>query len=222
MEERSLANKGRKRENWDRLQRIARTLSRAAAARKPLSPRLPGLLVVTDPERTPDPVELARSLPRGCGLIYRAFGARHARKTARKLGRVALARRLVLLIGADAVRARGQAGAHLPERMAHRARRLKASRPGFLVTVAAHSLPAILRARRAGADAVLISPVFDSRSRSAGRPLGPHRFAAMVRAGGLPAYALGGVTTKNAPRLLGAGAAGLAGVEAFAAVLSRT
>jgi thiamine-phosphate pyrophosphorylase len=182
---------------------------------------LPSLLLVTDRERTPDPIELAQRLPRGCGLVYRAFGAPHARKTARKLGRIAQRQGLILLIGANAMRVRGQAGVHLPERMVHRARRLKAARPGLLVTVAAHSLPAILRARRAGADAVLVSPVFDSRSSSASRPLGPCRFAALVRAGGLPAYALGGVTTKTAPRLLGAGAAGLAGVEAFAAALSK-
>jgi thiamine-phosphate pyrophosphorylase len=217
-----LAKNDRKLGKWERLERIGRTLSRAAARGKPGSPRLPALILITDPDRTPDPVELARLLPRGSGLIYRAFGAPKARKTAKALGRIAQARGLVLLIGANALRVRGQAGAHLPERMAHRARVLKAGRTGFVVTAAAHSLPAIIRARRAGADAVLISTVFDSRSPSAGRPLGPCRFAALVRAGGLPAYALGGITTKNAPRLLGAGATGLAGVEAFAAALSRT
>ena len=215
MRERSLSK------GWKRLERIGRTLSRAAARRKPPTRRLPPLILVTDPKRTPDPVALAKHLPRGCGLIYRAFGAPKAGKTARKLGRIASRRGLVLLIGADAVRTHGQTGVHLPERMAHHARRLKAARPGLLVTAAAHSLPAILRARRAGADAVLVSPVFASKSPSAGRPMGPCRFAALIRAGGLPAYALGGVTTKNAPRLLGAGAAGLAGVEAFAAALLR-
>ncbi len=204
---------------WERLQRVGRTLSRAAARRKPQTPGLPSLILVTDPKRTPDPIALAKRLPRGCGLIYRAFGAPKAGKTARKLGRIAARRGLMLLIGADAVRVRGQAGVHLPERMAHHAKRLKAGRPGFLVTAAAHSLPAIIRARRAGADAVLISPVFESRSPSAGQPLGPCRLAALIRAGRMPAYALGGITTKNAPRLLGAGAVGLAGVEAFAAAL---
>jgi thiamine-phosphate pyrophosphorylase len=79
----------------------------------------------------------------------------------------------------------------------------------------------VLRARRAGVDAIVVSPVFPSRSPSAGRVMGVRRFAALARAGGIPAYALGGVTTKNAPRLLSAGAAGLAGVEAFAEALPR-
>jgi thiamine-phosphate pyrophosphorylase len=169
----------------------------------------------------PDPEALALCLPRGSGLIYRGFGAAGAVEVARNLGRIARRRGLVLLIGADAVRIKG-AGAHLPERMAHRAHALKApgARPkGMLVTAAAHSWPAIVRARRAGADAVLVSPVFASRSPSAGKPLGSHRFAALIRGAGLPAYALGGITPKNASALRGSRAMGLAGVEAFAVAL---
>jgi thiamine-phosphate pyrophosphorylase len=202
-----------------RLQRIARTLSRAARARKPHRDlKLPAIILVTDPERTPDPVALANRLPRGAAIIYRAFGQKGARKTARRLAAVARRRGLVLLIGADAVRIAG-AGVHLPERQAHRAGALKRARPGILVTAAAHSLTAAICARRAGADAVLLSSVFRSKSPSAGRPLGPVRFAALVRAAGLPVYALGGVKTKNAPRLMSSGAAGLAMVEGLVRLL---
>jgi thiamine-phosphate pyrophosphorylase len=125
---------------------------------------------------------------------------------------VARRRGLALLIGADAFRVPG-AGVHLPERLMHRTGALKRARPGVTVTVAAHSLAALIRARRSGADAALLSSVFESRSPSAGRPLGPVRFAALARKAGLPVYALGGVETKNAPRLKGSGAAGLAMVE---------
>ena len=175
---------------------------------------------MTDPQRTPDPAALAQRLPRGCGLIYRTFGKPGSGAVAAALGLIARRRGLILLIGADAVRVRGQAGVHLPERLARQALRLR--RRALVITIAAHALPAIIRARRAGADAVLVSTVFASNSPSAGRPLGVVRFAALIRAGGVPAYALGGVTTKNAPRLLGSGAAGLAGVEAFASALLRT
>ena len=124
----------------------------------------------------------------------------------------------MLLIGADALRVPG-AGVHLPERMTHRAAALKRARPGAVVTVAAHSLAALIRARRAGADAALLSAVFDSGSPSAGRPLGAVRFAALVRRAGLPVYALGGVKTNNAPRLISSGAAGLAMVEGLVQAL---
>jgi len=201
----------------ERLMRTARTLNRRARPFKP-GVRLPALILVTDPDRTPDPVALAERLPRGCGVIFRGFGRKDTGKTARRLAAVARRRGLVLLIGADAFHLAG-AGAHLPERMATRAGALKRARPHSLVTAAAHSLPALIRARRAGADAALLSTVFESRSPSAGRPLGPVRFAALVRQAGLPVYALGGVKTKNAPRLKGSGAAGLAMVEGLAKAL---
>lgn len=201
--------------------RTARTLSCAAPSFKRRFARraLPALILVTDPDRTPDPAALAERLPRGSGVIFRGFGRPGAAKMARALGAVARRRGLVLLIGADAIRVPG-AGVHLPERLAHRAGALKRGRPGLLVTAAAHSLPALIRARRAGADAALLSTVFESRSPSAGRPLGPVRFAALARAAGLPVYALGGIRTKNAPRLLGSGAAGLAMVEGLVEALA--
>jgi thiamine-phosphate pyrophosphorylase len=203
-------------EDLERLLRTARTLSRRSRVRKGLPP----LILVTDPERTPDPLALAERLPPGSGVIFRSFGREGAGETARQLAGLARRSGLVLLIGADALRAPG-AGVHLPERMAHRAGALKRARPGVTVTVAAHSLPALIRARRAGADAALLSAAFQSRSPSAGRPLGPARFAALARQAGLPVYALGGVDTKNAPRLLSSGAAGLAMVEGLARALQR-
>src|SRR6185436_11640397 len=131
----------------------------------------------------------------------------------RRLAALARRRGLVFLVGADArlAAALRASGVHLPERLARQARRIR--RRGWIVTAAAHSLPALIAARRAGADAAVLSPVFASRSASAGRPLGPVRFAALTRAAGLPVYALGGIDARTARRL--AGAVGLAAVEAL-------
>ena len=125
---------------------------------------------------------------------------------------IARARRLKLLIGADAGLAAkvGADGVHLPERDALRAAALKRAHPGWIVTSAAHSLAA---ARRGDADAVVVSVAFPSRSVSAGAALGPVRLAALVRAAGRPAYALGGVNNKTARRLIDAGLIGLAAVD---------
>ena len=97
--------------------------------------------------------------------------------------------------------------------MAHRAGALRRGRPDWIVTAAAHSLAAARRARAAGADAVVVSAVFPSRSPSAGPPIGVVRLARLVRAAGGPAYALGGVTNETARRLAGAGLVGLAAVD---------
>jgi thiamine-phosphate pyrophosphorylase len=176
-------------------------------------------LFFTDPARTPDPAAAMARLPRGAGVVYRAFGAPDADVVGRRLARIAARRGLVLLVGADArLAARiGAAGVHLPERLAGQAGAIRRRRPAWLVTCAAHSAAAIALASRAGAHAAVVSPVFPSASPSAGRPLGPVRFAALVRAARLPVYALGGVNARTARRLAGTRAAGLAAVEALAA-----
>lgn len=198
----------------DRLWREAGKLCAAA----PRTKALPPLFFVTDPKRTPDPAAVARTLPRGCGVIYRSFGDPAAVGVGRALAAIARARGLVLLVGADAglAAAVGAHGVHLPERAVGQARRLRARRPGWIVTGSAHSARALAGAKRSGLDAVLLSPVFDSRSPSAGRPLGIVRFAALVRGAGLPVYALGGVDARTVMRLKGSGAAGVAAVEGVA------
>jgi thiamine-phosphate pyrophosphorylase len=193
------------------LAKTAALLKRAGPQRK----ALPALLFFTDPQRTPDAEQIAAALPPGAAIVFRAFGAPDAEAQALRLLAIARARRLKLLVGADAALARrvGADGVHLPERLAAQARRLKARHPEWIVTAAAHSLAAARRAHAADADAVVVSTVFASRSPSAGRPMGPVRLAALVRQAGGPVYGLGGIDNKTARRLKDAGLVGLAAVE---------
>lgn len=195
----------------ERLWRTACDLSAQAGLQKPLPP----LFFVTDPRRTPDPAAAAARLPSGAGVIYRGFGAPEAPAVAAALAQTCRLNGLVLLIGQDAelAEAVGADGVHLPERALAQAPGLRARRPGWILTGAAHSAEALALAADSGLDAALLSPVFESASPSAGAPLGPAAFAALVRAARLPVYALGGVTADTAPRLLGSGAAGIAAVE---------
>lgn len=195
------------------LWRAAATLGR----RRRLGKGLPVVWFVTDPERTPDPVAIAERLPRGAGVIFRHFGRPDAGPVAARLSAVARRRGLVLLIGADdALAAKvGANGVHLPERQVGRLGRMRAKRPGWLITVAAHTPRALAAGGRA--DGVLLSTVFASRSPSAGRPIGAVRLAALVRRSVAPVYALGGVGAGTVGRLLGSRAAGFAAVEAFSA-----
>ncbi|MDQ0465323.1 thiamine-phosphate pyrophosphorylase [Caulobacter ginsengisoli] len=190
---------------------IALSLSLAAPGRKGLPP----LLFLTDPERTPDPEGVAAQLPAGAGVVFRAFGAADAVDRGQRLAAIARDRGLTLLVGADEALATacGADGLHLPERAIAELPALRAKHPGWLFTAAAHSAEALQAAAQAGADAALLSAVFPSQSPSAGPPLGQRRFAALVRQAGLPVYALGGVNTKTAPRLLATGAVGLAVVS---------
>lgn len=186
---------------------VARRLNAGAGA-----PRLPPLLALTDPARTPDPLALAAALPPGSGLVYRHFGADDRRSVARRLAALCRRRGLVFLIGADIALAHavGADGVHLPERLVYRGR---TGLPGLIATGAAHGRAGLRRAAEAGLDAALLSPVFASASASAGAPLGAQRAGRMARAAGLPVYALGGVSRANARSLLGLGFAGIAGVS---------
>ncbi len=194
------------------LWRTARTLSRKAGGAKALPP----LLFFTDPVRTPDLEGVLERLPRGAGVVFRAFGADDAVNQGREL--VALARRrgLVFLVGADAALARAldADGVHLPERLMGQAWRIR--RRGCIVTAAVHSQRALARAGRLPLDAAVLSPIFASRSASAGAAVGEVKVAAWVREAQLPVYGLGGVKAQTAARLSRSGLAGLAAVEALA------
>jgi thiamine-phosphate pyrophosphorylase len=102
---------------------------------------------------------------------------------------------------------------HLPERMAADAQDLKFLRPDWIVTASTHSAAAIDSA--AGADAIVLSAIYPSRSPSAGDPIGLVEGGRIARRARLPAIALGGVTLAHARELARAGFAGMAGIDLF-------
>jgi thiamine-phosphate pyrophosphorylase len=174
---------------------------------------LPALIFVTDERRCPDPVPIAGRLPRGTAIILRHYDTPHRAGLALRLAQVCRARGLMLLIAGDpglARQVRAQ-GVHWPEGLMPLTRR----RNSGIMTVAAHSEGALIRARSIGADAALLSPVFPTRSGAEKKALGPLRFAALAHRARLPVYALGGVSAVTARRLAGSGAAGFAAVDAF-------
>lgn len=179
------------------------------------------LIVMTDPVLGGDPLAIAAGLPAGSAIILRHYGAPDRAALARRLARLCRRRRLRLLVADDARLARrvGANGLHLPEfRLLGGPQRWRLLvRPGWLVTAAAHSRPAMVAAARLGCDAVLLSPVFATTSHPGARPLGVRRFARLARGGpAAPAvYALGGMTATTVRRLAGSGAVGIAGISGF-------
>ncbi|MBU3919396.1 MAG: thiamine phosphate synthase [Alphaproteobacteria bacterium] len=186
-------------------------IAAARASAAALGPALPPALFVTDPARMEDPGQLARGLPAGFGVVYRHFGASDRSAVAAGLAAVCRSRGLAFLIAADpllALQVKAD-GVHWPYRMRHAARRWR--RRFALQTVSAHSGRQLRAAAGLPVDAVLLSAVFVSNSASAGPALGALKFAPLVRASGLPVYALGGVTAENAARVARSG--GFAAVE---------
>lgn len=193
-----------------RLARTARELNRGAP--------LPALVLMTDDERLPDPLAAASRLPRGSLVVVRARQSSHRAKLARALAPIAKARRLTLVIANDAAlatRVRAQ-GLHLSEARAREAMHWRALRPQWLITAAAHSLEACAVAKRAGADAVFLAPVFQTSSHPNRPGLGALRARLIARQARLPVYALGGIDTRRAIQLTHAHFAGLAAIGALA------
>ena len=180
---------------------------------------LPPLILMTDWVRLKSPLDAAAALPRGSAVILRDYENPRRADLARALRAVCRRCGILLLIGADTALARavGADGIHYPEALVPRAGSIERPKSHWIVTAAAHSAAGLARARRAGADAAILAPVFKTGSHP-GRPnLGPTRFAALVRSVDLPVYALGGVNDGTAARLLAGGAVGIAAVGALGA-----
>jgi thiamine-phosphate pyrophosphorylase len=110
----------------------------------------------------------------------------------------------------------GADGLHLPERVAATADAIAIRRRWRgILTAAAHSPRAIARACVIGADAALVSPVFATRSHPGQPPVGALRFLTWTRGARVPVYALGGITARNAGRLVERNLVGLAGIGGF-------
>lgn len=197
-------------------------LSRTAARLRPWLVRgkpLPNLLFFTDPARTPDPERVAELLPVGAAVVFRAFGAPDAGERGLRLREITRRRGLLLLVGADEALALDVEadGLHLPERLAADLPRLRAAHPDWLFTIAAHAEAAARIGAAAGADALVVSSVFPSRSPSAGTPLGVDGLNRIVEAVKTPIYALGGVRADTVAQLADTGIVGIAAVEALSA-----
>jgi thiamine-phosphate pyrophosphorylase len=195
--------------------RLAR---QAAALNASRGCALPPLVLMTDDERLPDPVGAARALPHGSMVIVRARQASHRAKLAIALRPIARARRLSLLIANDANLAGriGAAGVHFAQGAAWKAFGWRVRRPGWLITVSAHSLRACGTAARLGADAVFLSSVFTTSSHPGRTALGVSRARNIVCNAPLPVYALGGMDRRRACRLAGSQFVGVAAIGALA------
>lgn len=140
---------------------------------------------------------LARA-PRRSGLIFRHYHldapARKARF--RRLARLARAKGHTVVLAGPACLARkwGADGAYgSPSQLA--------GGPATLRLVTAHDLREIGMANRARAHAILLSPVFPTRSHPGAKVLGPARFRLLARYANVPVIALGGMNEHRARTL---------------------
>lgn len=201
--------------------------SLAASAQRVISVRPVGwplgpALYLTDTRVHAEPEQILERLPPGSLVMLRDYDHVDRENLARGLAAACRKRDLNFLVGADAALAArvGAVGVHLPEGLAVRLPLLRYKYQQMIFSTSCHSAPAMIRAARFGADAVLLSPVFATKSHPEsfslpGRVLGPVRLSRLCRMTDLPVYALGGITADNIHRLRHIPLAGIASIRGF-------
>ena len=118
---------------------------------------------------------------------------------------------------ADIAASAGADGVHLTTQSLDAAVVRKTLGADLLIGSSTHSADEIRAARAAGADFVVLGPVYETASkRQYGAPVGLVELAHVTRTWpGFPVVALGGISIDNARDCLSAGAAGIAGIGIF-------
>lgn len=184
-------------------------------------------MVITDPVllKGRDPVAVCRAAAQGGATMIQIRWKDGSPAEILELTRALVAALPVPVLvndRADIALAAGATGAHLgwddPP--------LEALRPhlpaGFLLGLSVGSSEEAARAAATSADYWSIGPCFATPSKhDAGPPLGPDGFMALARLApeGLPVIGIGGITARNAPNVVRAGAAGVAVIGAVLSAL---
>jgi thiamine-phosphate pyrophosphorylase len=88
--------------------------------------------------------------------------------------------------------------------------------PGFRVGASCHSLEEAVAAQAAGADYLLLGPIFATPSKlQYGPPLGITKLGEVTHQVTIPVFALGGITPDRVATCLASGAVGIAGIRIF-------
>lgn len=174
---------------------------------------LPRIWLMTDPRFGDGLLRAVRKLPIGSGVIFRHYHLpdgerfrlfRNVRKICRQRGHV------ILLAGDENNARRWHAdGFHGRKRRS----------PIMVHSAAVHDRHELAKARRMGADMVLISPLFSTASHVGQRPMGIARFITLAQlAGKMKVIALGGMTARKASMLDKASVYGWAAIDAFSKI----
>ncbi|MCW3834909.1 thiamine phosphate synthase [Sphingomonas canadensis] len=168
-------------------------------------PPLPRLWLMTDERMGERLWDVLERLPRGAGVIFRHYALPPAERRAlfARVLRTARRRRLVLL-RAGGMPMRGEMGTH--------GRR---ERSRGLRSFPAHDRREAIAAVRAGADLLLVSPVYPTRSHPGARTLGRVGLGQVIRETGTPVIALGGMNAANARGLRALNIHGWAAIDAW-------
>ena len=160
---------------------------------------LPDLWLLSDERNDAVLDERLRRFAAPVGFVYRHYHLPPEERLARfrALRRIALAEGHLVILSDSAMTARewgadGIYGAPLS---------LYPRRRDLVRVATAHDMREIAQANRVGADAVMVSPVFPTRTHPGAPTLGPTRFRTLARHAQMPVIALGGMNGERAAQL---------------------
>ena len=160
---------------------------------------LPAVWLLSDERNDAVLDDRLRAMARGSGFIYRHYHLSPAARIDRyyQLRRIARAKGHCLVL-ADSAQTAGEWGA---DGIYGAARALYPTRRDMICIATAHDLAQIGEANRARADAIMLSPVYPTRSHPDASALGKTRFRLLARHARMPVIALGGMTPSGAEAL---------------------
>ncbi len=131
----------------------------------------------------------------------------------------AIAGRAKLIVNerADVALAAGAHGVQLGEDALPVSAARKTVGRGILIGRSVHSETAAIRAEADGADFLVVGAMFASRSHPGEGPAGPDLMRRISGSSRLPLIGIGGITPENAPRVIEAGASGVAVITSILA-----
>lgn len=159
---------------------------------------LPDLWLLSDARNDELLPRALRALPPRSAFVFRHYHLDPRARRARwdeLLPLAAACGHLAVLSGSDdEACAWGAAGSYGPPEAIGEA-------PELLRIAAVHDGHEIAHANAAGADAAMLSPVFETRTHPGAVPLGPEKFHALAALAEMPVIALGGMTFDRAREL---------------------
>jgi thiamine-phosphate pyrophosphorylase len=153
-------------------------------------------------------VETIRALDAHIGVIIRVYDGQVPGFYPAVLS-LLRAQRRPTLIGGRIERAEKRQGQHVPQWQRPRQRGI-----GQRLSMSVHNNTQAVRARRAGADMVFVSPLYPTQSHPGAAHLGPMKARTLARKSKVPAFALGGIDMGNAARC-GHGFSGFGAISAL-------
>lgn len=183
---------------------------------------MPRLIFMTDNKAQPRPEDIISKMPPGSMVILRDYDDENRFNLGQALRYVCRQRDIKFFVAGDLSLALilEADGLHLPEYMLDDAEQIKCDHPTLLLSSAAHSEEAVKKASDLNLFAVLLSPIFPTKSHPEtfnddGKIIGIQKLTEIANNYKIAIYALGGINSNTAKKIINSNIAGFAGIRGF-------